>query len=121
MAITAFLTFGVIWPSATRMRFWLPVSLAISRHFGSLWPGFLQPQSSAYRTEFFALSYWARFSRLGRSLATAISIPKTVEISASTDRPPITRPRRSFFSFGFGGGGPEPFGCGGTPLARWNA
>ncbi len=42
-----------------------------------------------------------------------------VEISASTDRPPNTSPKRSFFSFGFGGGGPDPFGCAGTPFVRW--
>src|SRR3954447_22634093 len=102
------------------MRFWLPVSLAISRHFSSSCPGFLQPQLSAYRTEFFALLYCARFSRLGRSLATAISIPKIVEIRASSARPPNTSPSRSFFSLGFCGGGPEPFGCGGTPFVRGN-
>src|SRR3954468_18871067 len=47
-----------------------------------------------------------------------MSIPKIVEMRARTDRPPNTSPRRSFFSFGLGGGGPEPFDCGGTPFAR---
>ena len=47
MAITAFFTFGEIWFSPTSMRFWLPVSLAISRHLSSLCPGCLQPQLSA--------------------------------------------------------------------------
>ena len=63
--------------------------------------------------------YCARFSRLGRSLATAISIPKTVEIRARTERPKITSARRSFFSFGLRGGGPPPFACAGTPFVRW--
>jgi hypothetical protein len=79
----------------------------------------LQPKVSAYSTEFSARSYWARFSRLGRSLATAISIPKTVEITARMERPPNTSPSRSFFSFGLRGGGPAPFVCTGTPFGRW--
>src|SRR5215210_6089829 len=47
-----------------------------------------------------------------------ISIPKIVEISASTARPANTSPSRSFFSLGLGGGGPDPFDSGGTPFAR---
>jgi hypothetical protein len=73
---------------------------------------------SAYRTEFSARSYCARFSRLGRSLETAISIPNTVEISARMDSPPNTSARRSFFSLGLRGGGADG-GCAGTPFVRW--
>jgi hypothetical protein len=48
MAITAFLTFGEISPSPTRMRFWLPVSFAICWQAGSgSVPSSLQPGVSA--------------------------------------------------------------------------
>jgi hypothetical protein len=67
--------------------------------------------------EFSARSYCARFSRLGRSLATAISIPKTVEMRARTDSPATTSARRSFFSLGLRGGGAAG-GCVGTPFVR---
>ena len=45
-----------------------------------------------------------------------------VEMRASTRGRANTSPRRSFFSFGFGGGGPEPFDSGGaTPFVRGSA
>ena len=55
--------------------------------------------------EFWARSYWARFSRPGRSCATAIITPKIQETKASTARPKSTSRVRSFFSFGFGSRG----------------
>jgi hypothetical protein len=98
------------------MRFWLPVSFAISWQAASLLRS-MQPGVSAKSREFSARSYCARFSRLGRSLATAISMPNTVEMNARSERPAITRARRSFFSFGLGGGGAAG-GCAGTPFVR---
>ena len=55
---------------------------------------------SSYRYEFAACLYCARFSSWGRSEATAISIPKTVEMTASVaeseddrQQPQLAQPR----------------------------
>src|SRR4051812_17146057 len=92
--MTAFLILGEICGEVSRMRLSLPVSLAT-------WVRPL-PASS---TEFLAARYSALFSSAGRSLATAMSIPKTVETPASSVRPTATKPRRSFLSLRLGGGG----------------
>jgi hypothetical protein len=100
---------GEISPSLTRMRLRFPVSLAIRVHFSGK-----SLQSSAKRIEFSAASNSAWFSSDGRSLATAISIPNTVETTASEHRPSNTNASRSFFSLGFvrrGGGGGGGVAC----------
>jgi hypothetical protein len=60
---------------------------------------------TSVRIEFCAELNSSRFSSSGRSEATAIIIPKTVETSASSDRPPRISDRRSFFKRGRPGGG----------------
>src|SRR3954468_11727759 len=92
------------------MRLRLPVSFPIEPPLLS--PSFGHSGPRGYRTELRAARYWASLSSEGRSLATAISIPNTVEMSASTDSPTITSARRSFLSFGLGGAG----GGGGVPF-----
>src|SRR3954471_5105706 len=90
----------------TRMRFWLPVSLAIR-----VWP------SAASSTEFLAERNSALFSNEGRSLATAIIIPKTVDTQASTARPNRMKASRSFFTFGRGASGGPPLAAISEPSA----
>src|SRR4051794_31841498 len=72
----------------TRMRPSLLVRVAI------FWP------LMSRTTEFWASAYWARSSSCGRSLATAIMIPKIHEIIARIARPKKTSAIRSFRSFG---------------------
>src|SRR3954451_16185941 len=78
----------------TRMRFDVPVSVPIGL-----------PLTSR-KTEFLDRLYSWRFSREGRSWATAIIIPKTVETQASMPRPATIRARRSLYPRGRVSGGP---------------
>src|SRR3954466_13882780 len=96
---------GEIWDWVSRMRFLLPVRRAIL-----LWL-----PSAASRIEFLAARYSWRFSSAGRSLATAMSIPNTVETSASSPSRTSTVSRRIFFRRRLGAAGAPPFsevGCG---------
>src|SRR5215210_6690598 len=102
--MTAFSITGEIWLSRSRIRLRLPVRRATS----------VLSLSSAYRTEFSAFLYSAWLSSAGRSLATAMSIPNTVETRARQARPKRMNASRSFFTRvrgGWGGGPPLP-ACG---------
>jgi hypothetical protein len=75
----------------------------------------------ANRVEFTAERSCAFASSCGSSVATAIIIPNTVEISASALRPSRTSASRSFLTFGFLGAvsvGSPPFAFDGGWGAR---
>src|SRR5262245_60680160 len=93
-------------PEPIRMRPSLLVRVAI------FWP------LMSTTTEFWAFANCARSSSWGRSLATAIMIPKIQETKASTDRPKKTRAKRNFLSFGRRRAGPGPGGVGGEAASR---
>ncbi len=80
---------------STRMRFWLPVRVASA--------GLFLPSGKTW--EFWARLNSALFSSAGRSLATAIIIPNTVETPARTSRPTTISVTRSFLTFGLALGG----------------
>src|SRR3954467_9889470 len=85
-----------------RMRPWLLVRVAI-----------LLPLMSR-TTEFCALANWARSSSWGRSLATAIMIPKIQEMNARIAGARRPGARRSLRIFGRLRGGVGPGGLGGV-------
>src|SRR5919198_1500238 len=86
--------YGEMSPKRTSTRLWLLVRTP------RLWP------CASRSTEFFAARYSLRFSRSGRSDATAIIIPKTVETIASSVSGRKIASSRSFFIRGRTGGGP---------------
>src|SRR5918998_4464223 len=108
--MTAFLMLGEMSLDPTRMRFWLLVSFASCGGFAPFRVG------SATTTEFLERLYSARFSSGGRSLDTAIIIPKTVDTSARPASPARITARRSFLSFGLAGAGTPPLGPEGPPV-----
>src|SRR5687767_15115100 len=85
MATTAFLMFGEIWFDSSRILFSLLESVPIRSPLTSRTTVFLEARN------------WAKFSSAGRSEATAIIIPKTVETPARMLRPTSTSAKRSFF------------------------
>src|SRR4051794_34844727 len=109
MAMSAFLMFGEMSVGLTRIRLLFPVRVA---------SGLSLAETSV---EFLALRYSARFSSAGRSLATAMSIPNTVETRASAARPRRISASRSFLSLGFRRGGegllPSGWTIGSSPNA----
>src|SRR4051794_33685398 len=91
--MTAYLAYVPIWSAEAMIRPWLEVSVEIRL-----------PRTSS-STEFLRLATCGSCSSSGRSEATAIIIPKTVETTASTQTGSRIASSRSFFRRGLTRGG----------------